>query len=106
MTKIAIKAKKGDAIVIETHGSSTEAKTFKVTKYTYFKIAKCAKADRQGRVTHIEYPHSPVYTLDANQRVICISDPVLQDKAKALYANIKDNYFGTREDIKKAVLEA
>lgn len=100
-----IKAKKGDIVVIETTTSIT-AKDFKTSKYTYYKIAKCAKADRQGRVTQIEFPHSPVYSLDATQRVICIADPDRQEAAKRLYANVKDNYFGTREEIQKAVLGA
>lgn len=100
-----VKAKKGDAIVIETRGSSTDVK-MKTTRYTYYKIAKCAKADRQGRVTQIEFPHSPVYTLDATQRVICIADADRQEAAKRLYANVKDNYFGTIDEIRKAVLGA
>lgn len=103
---VAVRAKKGDAIVIETHSSSTDAKTFKVNRYTYYKIARCAKADRKGVVTHIEFPDSPVYMLDKTQRVICIGDPDRQEAAKRLYAKVRDNFFNTRDDIKKAILEA
>jgi hypothetical protein len=106
MTGIGIKAKKGDAIVIETKSSATNAKTFKVTHYSYFKIARCAKADRQGRVILYETPTTYPTSVSVNERVICIGDPVLQDKAKALYAKVKDNWFDNREDIKKAILEA
>lgn len=106
MTGIANKAKKGDIVVIETKSSSTEAKTFKVSHYSYFKVAKVAKADRQGRVTLYETPTSYPTSVSVNERVICISDPVMQDKAKALYGSIKDNWFDKREDVQKAVLEA
>lgn len=103
---VGIKAKKGDAIVIETRSSSTNIKDMKVSHYSYFKIAKCTKADRQGRVTLYETPTTYPASLSVNERVICISDPVMQDKAKALYAKVKDNWFDKREDIQKAVLEA
>lgn len=103
---VAIKAKKGDAIVIETLSSSTNMKDMKVSHYSYFKIAKCAKADRQGRVILYQTPTTYPTSVSVNERVICISDPVMQDKAKALYDKVKDNWFDKREDIQKAVLEA
>lgn len=106
MTGIAIKAKKGDAIVIETLSSSTSIKDLKVSHYSYFKIAKCVKADRQGRVIQYETPTTYAAMLDKNQRVICISDPDKQEAAKRLYAKVKDNWFDKREDIQRAVLEA
>lgn len=106
MTTIVNKAKKGDIVVIETKSSSTEAKTFKVTHYSYFKIAKVTKADRQGRVTLYETPTSYPTSVSVNERVICITDPEKQAAAQRLYANIKDNWFDKREDVQKAVLAA
>lgn len=106
MTGIANKAKKGDIVVIETKSSSTEINTMKVSHYSYFKLAKVSKADRQGRVTLYETPTSYPTSVSVNERVICISDPDRQAAAQRLYGKIEDNWFNKREDVQKAVLEA
>lgn len=106
MNQVIIKAKKGDIVVIETKSSSTTINTMKVNYYSYFKIAKVVKADRQGRVTLYETPTSYPTSVSVNERVICIADPDRQAAAQRLYANIKDNWFGKREDVQSAVLAA
>ena len=100
------KARKGDVVAIRHESTYTDAKTFKRTKQSYYKLAYATKVDRTGRVKQFRTVTSPHdEPVGATHWVCVISDPDRQAAARDLAASIKDNYFGDAEAVKAAILD-
>jgi RNA polymerase subunit RPABC4/transcription elongation factor Spt4 len=100
------KARKGDVVAIRHDITLTNAKTFKRTKQSYYKLAYATKVDRTGRVTEFQNVCSNwKEKVAANNWVCVISDPDRQAAARDLAASIKDNYFGDADAVKTAILD-
>jgi hypothetical protein len=100
------KARKGDVVAIKHESTYTDAKTFKRTKQSYYKLAYATKVDRTGRVKQFRTVTSPHdEPVGATHWVCVISDPDRQAAARDLAASIKDNYFGDADAVKAAILD-
>lgn len=100
------KARKGDVVAIRHESTYTDAKTFKRTKQSYYKLAYATKVDRTGRVKQFRTVTSPHdEPVCATHWVCVISDPDRQAAARDLAGSIKENYFGDADAVKAAILD-
>lgn len=96
-------AKRHDVVVIDLTSSYTTAK-FKTVRSTSYYLAKAVKT-KDGLVKTYRKANGSEGIVDPRHRVHVISDPGLQERARALFnteAGTMD--FDDIEDIKKAIL--
>ena len=101
------KAKRNDIFLLEHSTVWTEAKTFKQSTSCYYVLAKATKVGRDGLVKEYARAHSSYTEIvdKTRDRVLVISDPVLQGAARDLYDTLKDDYFGDIGRAKSAILD-
>lgn len=100
------KAKRNDIFLLEHTTVWTEVNTMKQSTSCYYVLAKATKVSRDGLVKEYARAHSS-YTeqVTDRDRVMTISDPVLQGAARDLYDTLKDDYFGDIGRAKSAILD-
>jgi hypothetical protein len=101
------KAKRNDIFLLEHTTAWTEAKTFKQTTSCYYVLAKATKVGRDGLVKEYTRAHTNyAEKIDPSRdRVMVISDRVLQSAARDLYDTLKDDYFGDIGRARSAILD-
>lgn len=85
MAEVIHKVRKGDAVAIEVTHSSTEANTFKTTRYTRFHLATVAAASRDGIAKRIAFG-GQTHSIEVARigRVLTLSDIAYRNAAKRL----------------------